>query len=79
MILSLLVCPHFAVARLANLESVVPISQLLSVLVANVLVHSNVKHAVIARPAADERKFLVFNFVRILCASLVFLLSLHIE
>ena len=54
MILSLLVRPQTAVARLANLESVVPVSQLLPGLVANVMVHSNVKHAVIARPAADE-------------------------
>ena len=54
MILSLLVSPHFAVARLEHLVAVVSVSQLLPGLVANVMVHSNVKHAVIASPAADE-------------------------
>ena len=54
MILSLLVRPQSAVARLEHLVAVVPVSQLLPGLVANVFVHSNVKQAVIARPAADE-------------------------
>ena len=54
MILSLLVRPQSAVARLEHLEAIVPVSQLLPGLAANVMVHSNVKHAVIARPAAAE-------------------------
>ena len=54
MILSLLVRPQTAVARFENLVSVVSARQLLSGLAANVLVHSNVKHAVIARPAAHK-------------------------
>ena len=54
MILSLLVRPQSAVARLEHLVAVVSSRQLLPGLAANVMVHSNVKHAVIARPAADE-------------------------
>ena len=54
MILSLLIRPQSAVARLENLEAVVSVRQVPSRLGANVMVHSNVKHAVIARPAADE-------------------------
>ena len=54
MILSLLVLPQSAVARFEHLEAIVPVSQLLPGLAANVMVHSNVKQAVIARPAADE-------------------------
>ena len=54
MILSLLVRPQSAVARFEHLEAIVPVSQLLPGLAANVMVHSNVKHAVIARPAAAE-------------------------
>ena len=53
--------PQPAVARLAHLKAVVSARQLLPGLVANVLVHSNVKHAVIARPATDKRKVLVFH------------------
>lgn len=51
---SFLVRPQTAVARFKHLEAVVPVSQLLPGLAANVMVHSNVKHAVIARPAAAE-------------------------
>lgn len=54
MILSLLVRPQTAVARLEHLEAVVSLRQVLPGLVANVMVHTDVKHAVIARPAADE-------------------------
>lgn len=53
-LLSFRVRPQSAAARLAHLKAVVPFSQLHPGLAANVLVHSNVKHAVIARPAADE-------------------------
>ena len=48
------VCPQTAVARLAHLKAVVSARQLLPGLAANVLIHSNVKQAVIARPAADK-------------------------
>ena len=51
---SFLVRPQTAVARFKHLEAVVPVSQLFPGLAANVMVHSNVKYAVIARPAADE-------------------------
>lgn len=54
MILSLLVRPQSAVARLAHLKAVVPVRQLLPGLGANVMVHADVKHAMIARPTADE-------------------------
>ena len=54
MILSLLVRPQTAVARLEHLVTVVPVSKLLPGLAANVMIHSNVKQAVIARPTADE-------------------------
>lgn len=67
MILSLRVRPQSAVARLEHLKAVVPISQLLPGLVTNVLVHADVKHAMIARPAAHEREVLVFH-----CASSYF-------
>ena len=54
MILSLLVRPQSAVARPEHLEAVVSLRQVLPGLAANVLIHSNVKHAVIARPAESE-------------------------
>ena len=53
MILSLLVSPHTAVARFEHLVAVVSVRQLLPGMGANIFVHSNVKPAVIARPAAD--------------------------
>ena len=52
--LSFRVRPQPAVARLAHLKAVVSVRQLLPGLGANVMIHSNVKQAVIARPAADE-------------------------